>query len=419
MSTLSDTFLSPNYTDGEGIYIEDIQQGERGILARMLDQIVERSLPAIVGHTLADGPDVDYPSTQHGGIDAPSNTIAIALTVSGGMPIQGSANNKIKIAAGTLLQKVNTADGGDMSLVPFTFDGTQEQTIANGDASHPRIDLLEMKLVLIAGDSASRDVEDAVTDAPSSQTINTSWRVQCTLQIKQGTPGATPAWPAVDSGFVAIAALYVGTNYVGTNPLKFDDTAGANVSVWDLRMPVNVQTYRVGPQDFQFDTTKWTLDGTRHKVTAAASATALEVLCPVTKGRIIAVEMCYSAGSGAVVAELGQGSGSGALGGTTNMAIMRGSFGQSVGLKQQQNTFRYWDNPSALGGIPIGNNYGPSNIPVWANGRRSAREIYNIGTGDGVNADPTIVDPFAVFSIFGAPTSMIVYSVTFHVAVGL
>lgn len=415
MAAVPDIYKNVNISDGQVIVTADMNGLVRYQQAKLTDQVIEKLIAGLVGTISADTPDVDFPGSMNG-TDVPTS-LAFALNCGGACPSQGTTNAKLKITPGTLFQKIGAASGSDSTLLAFTFDGTEFVTIANGDPSNPRIDIVEMKLELIDTlDTASRDVEDAVTDAPSSQTVNTTHRVQMTLQVKAGTPAATPTFPAVDAGFVPICAVMVGANYVAAAGFKFDDTAGATATIWDMRMPINVQVFRVHPTAFMFDTgaSKWALSSTRDNVTAGSVAADLIVPCPVTKGRILAVSISNLNGTGSD-AHLSTVSDNGI---TTNaaMANLRGLPTAPGPAKEQQNTFRYW-NPAVIAGALPATNYGTANIPVWANGRRTPAETFKLGSGgDGITAD---VGKYTALVVKNGPLTMAVTSVRFFVAVGL
>jgi hypothetical protein len=138
---------------------------------------------------------------------------------------QGSANNKLQISPGILMQLA----GGD--LFAYRFDGTNEVTIANGDATNPRVDIVQMKITCAVGDA--------------NPTV--------ALNVKQGTPAVSPTYPAPDPGYCVVAGVVVGATYAAAAGFKFDDTAGAFAVVHDQRMPLGVRAFRTKPSDFECD----------------------------------------------------------------------------------------------------------------------------------------------------------------------
>lgn len=104
-----------------------------------------------------DVSEVDFMSQE--GTDV-SQSWAYALTCGGANMRRGSTDAKVVITPGTVFQKIAVAAGNNLTLLPFTFDGTLEVSIANGDVSHPRIDLIQMKLELITSDVQTRITEN-------------------------------------------------------------------------------------------------------------------------------------------------------------------------------------------------------------------------------------------------------------------
>jgi hypothetical protein len=417
---ITDPYASPNMIDGEGVYVEDVRGGYRQVLARLTDQLFEKALAGLSDATDSN-PDVDFPGSMNG-IDSPMD-FAYATNVGGACPIQGSTNAKLKISPGTLFQKVNTIDGGDMSLLPFSFDGTQEVTIAAGSPTNPRFDIVEMKLELVAADSTSRDVEDNTTDAPSTSTVDVTWRVQCTLQVKAGTVAANPQIPAPDVGFVPICAVFVGTNYAAAAGFKFEDTAGATATIHDLRIPIGVGVYRVGPTSFQYASgaNQWALGANRDYVACgtAGSTAPLVIPCPVTKGRILAIAVSTAnANIGTPDAHLARVTPgvSPTPQAIANMASTIDILDTGAAVQEQQNSFQYWDAAAVAGAAAASLSGYLYNVPVWANAKRCPRETFRHNVSGTSSPDAST---YLAFVIDNAPSTMAVYYVRFFVAEGL
>jgi len=239
---------------------------------------------------------------EFGGDDGGDASTLWAYCVSPGRAFlrQGSANNKIQIAPGTLLQKIATSDGNDATIVPFTFAGTEEFTLTNGDATNPRVDLLQMKLEYVTDTTLALDLQDAVTRALTTPTFsNTRRRVRCTLTVKSGTPAASPVIPDPDAGFVPVGTVVVGHNWVtgGNAPIFGVDTAeSTNAVVHDQRMPIRVSARGVDPVQFKLETA-WALSNVNQFVTASSGTNKMFAICPAGLGRLIGVDVHTSAGS--------------------------------------------------------------------------------------------------------------------------
>ncbi len=246
MST-TDLFHTMIQSDGEAIVAGDMNDQQRFILAQLFDQVLSSIAPSISRSTSND-PEF----TGQLGSDMLVGPYAYALNPGGAYPRQGTTNAKIQIAPGTLLQKVDAASGDDPTLIPYTFIGTEEVTIAPGDASHPRVDIVQMKLEYVESDSQSRDFEDAVTDVPSTSATNKKRLTRCTLSVKQGVAAASPVYPDPDAGYCVIAGVVVGTLYAAAAGILFEDSAGAVAVLHDQRMPLRVRAHGVFARDFIF-----------------------------------------------------------------------------------------------------------------------------------------------------------------------
>lgn len=236
----TDVFAQQLIQDGMALGPADLNSLSSRTLAYLFDQVVFAALPREAFTTSTD--------TFWSPLGIP---YALALTVHGGHPGQGSANNKVQIHRGTLLQAIADPDGSEPKLLAYTF-ANEEVTIANGDATNPRIDLVQMKLEYVDDTSTSRDFQDATTRALSSQSLNIRRRVKCTLSVKQGTPAASPAYPDPDTGYCVIAGVMVGATYSGATPLTLDDAAGAAAVLHDQRMPLRVRSHGALAKDMVY-----------------------------------------------------------------------------------------------------------------------------------------------------------------------
>lgn len=168
MST--DIYKTVLFNDGEELTYGDLNNLGRFTLARAVDSLLPYLVPQ-----LGTG-DPEFTDQLHGDISTsetplaltavhpatiPTGPYAYTANPGQGRPHQGSANNKIRITAGTIYQLVAQPDGAEPQFLSFTFDGTTELTIANGDASNPRVDLLQMKLEWVNGGSESRIFDTA------------------------------------------------------------------------------------------------------------------------------------------------------------------------------------------------------------------------------------------------------------------
>lgn len=234
----------------------------------MLDRFVEKTVASLPGGAgFGSGNDPQLNGVV--GVDA-SARYAYALACGSSYLRQGSANNKIQLAPGTLYQK-RTSTGLVPSFVAYTFFGVEEWTLANGDATNPRIDLLQMSL---AWDSTL-----------SISTVS--------MTVKQGTPAASPQIPDPDSGFVPVGFVMVGHGWTtgGNAPIfGIDTTDTNNAVVYDCRMPLGVRAYRVDPVLYKLETA-WALASNNQQVTASSGTNRLFAICPSHAGRLIAIDV--------------------------------------------------------------------------------------------------------------------------------
>lgn len=297
MSAITDNYGHVLFSDGEESNPDDFNATNDRVLAIMLDQVGVQ-VPAIAANT--------DPSFNEGA--APSASVyAYAASATSARPIPGSANNKIKISAGTLLQAFAAPSGLEAKMLAFTFSGSDEFVIANGDPTNPRVDIVQMKLEYVNAAPLSRDFQDATTRALTTSTTNKLRRVQCTVSVKQGTPAASPLYPVADSGYVLIAGVLVAATYAAAGPMLIDDTAGAVAVIHDQRMPLRIDGIHSQIKDMMYTAADWTPDPATG-VLARVASSAVIVPCPVARaGRVIAAASFGNTQGSAAVAKFMRG----------------------------------------------------------------------------------------------------------------
>lgn len=405
MST--DIFTQTLISDGMELDPVDLSRLSARPLAQLFDQVVASALPREA-----------FQATLDSAFDPTAVPYAFALHATGARPRQGTANNKVQIAPGTLLQAIAAADGTEPKLVPYTFAGTEEVTIANGDATNPRVDIVQMALSYV-NETEARDFQDATTRALSSQTLAVRRRIQCTLSVKQGTPAASPTYPTPDAGNVVIAGVVVGATWAGGSGLVYDDTAGAVVVLHDQRMPLRVRPYGVNALGFMYDnsTSHWTVSAVSGvSVQKINDADSDDLMCPIPSawanaGRVVGCDAALR-GTAAV---------------TTRFARWNIVTGAAVGLN---GTGLVENNPvSMTGGAGLGFQAlhtpaaGPTitaaangmGAPIWTNGRRAPGLL---STGESDNTVPRD-GGYLVIRAIDPPGGTVFYRFTFYVAEGL
>lgn len=369
MST--DIFSRVYFNDGEGVDPVDFNGISDRILAIMYDQFVSEmfpreGIPTALGNT--GDLDADRSNTISDNTRCP---YAIAVATSGARPRQGSGNNKVQLSPGTLLQAVAEADGTEPKLLAFKFAGTEEVTIANGDATNPRVDIVQMALSYAIDTTISRDFKDAVTGAVTTTTPTKRRRVQCTLSVKQGTPAASPTYPTPDAGCVVIAGVVVGATYAGGSGLLFEDTAGAVVVLHDQRLPLRVRPHGVWPSDYIYpDGGDYVYHGHIY-VSRDVHTSPLDIFMPCTRwgntGRLVAMDCAFSEPS-TLTSKLCRWLMS--TGGVINLnnANMNGSGAGSLSLRQSGR--HLWGHAPDVGPTVLAASNGMG-APIWTNGMRA------------------------------------------------
>lgn len=162
----TDNYTEVLFNDGEELTFQDQNNAQKFGLARLVEQMWERLLPGLNKDPQFNAQSVD--SELHGGSSVSkdvSSLFCYALHAGSACARAGSANAKLKIAPGTLLQKIAASDGSEPSLLSFTFDGTTEVTFANGTGGNPRVDIVQMKLEYVEGTPTSRIFDTAPVKA--------------------------------------------------------------------------------------------------------------------------------------------------------------------------------------------------------------------------------------------------------------
>lgn len=117
---------------------------------------------------------------------------------------------------------------------PILLLAPQNITVPAADPGQPRIDLIEVTyLRQPSTNPQTRDVFDLIAKQFLPELVNKTltWAIDSSLSFggvaainyKQGTPGATPAAPAVDAGYTAVAQVYVPAGAVALTAANITD----------------------------------------------------------------------------------------------------------------------------------------------------------------------------------------------------
>lgn len=170
-----------------------------------------------------------------------------ALLFSGDYRIEGGNVNEdspvsgvVKVDPGVFVK----ADGKFYSMASTAtaniLTGTEDQpanvwgTGQAADPTNPRKDIIVVNFQFTESGSALKDfVDDTVTPPVFyNQTVNTRKNPAPTFSIIHGTPSATPSEPAIPSGFLKLATIYVAAAV--TTILDADITNNLNINLKTL-----------------------------------------------------------------------------------------------------------------------------------------------------------------------------------------
>ena len=538
MTATTDNFSEVVYNNAELADYADQNNQQYFAKSRLFDQVIAKLIPFLPNGLFTGDPKFqgEY-GKSIGAFSAKNLTRALCLTPGGAYPWVGTAEiasntlaaNEVAVAPGTMFQLVGDDDAGtDANLLAYTFTGTENVTIAAGDGSHPRVDLIEMNLALATVNPTSRIVAtlpvqaslnlgaltahensviqaivagksgnnisialvagaslaysesgnaitityvsgtttvsavesiiasdstlisiltagtganvlvspgDSLSSTPlangtnqvlDAQTIDKTRQVQCTLQVKQGTPATSPVVPTPDAGFCAVAMVVVGTSYAtSTQIVAGVDTAGAAAVLHDLRIPLGVRSYSSTPADFHFNSsTDWQY-GTANWDASPQAANKL-ITIPLkgaaSHGRLLAVALSAtfptSANATVVLGRLTYSGGSfptfTALGQLTSQLMFPDATQHYKNCTMD--CFESQETPAAGPTVQpdATNAIGP---PVWTSGLRTPGRPFETGTD---TASPDELDTLAIQINSGTTyAGQAVFRVVWFVAEGL
>lgn len=531
---MSDNFSQVIFNDGEELTYQDLRDVQRFLQARLSDQFFGKLAPPFFESGFGDP---EFPG-EYGGPDGALATVkhrAFCLKPGRAFPFVGTnaavtlATNAVGLAPGVLFQYLASEDlGTDASFVPFTFTGSDSWSIDAGDATNPRVDLLQMTLAwadgtptsvaaMTSGVKASLDMsgitthadtvyqakvagisgdnvsisyqkrtsgsgvtysengnavliqyEDAVStnsdveaqviahatiieikstgtgatvlhdpadttayvhlaggadELISTTSLNKRRQISCMLNVKKGTPAASPVYPTPDSGAAVVGAVVVGANYLTTTQIISGwDTAGANAVLHDQRIPLGLSVYRMSPKDLAFGGSDWALGGTQSNIQASGASKFLYARCPIGghSSRLLAVAVNILPHTG-VTAKLR------VLGADARyIADLTSALITAVASGTQRFIIAPIDVIEAAGVFAAGPTVGPSTSgakigpPIWTSGQRAPYRPFATSADSGV--DPISAQPYETIlqlELVSAGSSDVVFGVTFYVAEGL
>lgn len=182
----TDNFSEVQYNAGELAVYSDQNNQQYFAKSRLFDQVLAKLIPFLSSGTFSGDP--KFPGEYGKSVGTFTTTAstyvgrarAYCPTPGGAYPWVGTAaisgvtlgKNEVAISPGTLFQLVgDDAAGTDANLLAYTFSGSENVTIAAGDPSNPRVDLIEMKLALSVAGPQTRVV--AVTPVQAYLDLST------------------------------------------------------------------------------------------------------------------------------------------------------------------------------------------------------------------------------------------------------
>lgn len=266
----TDAFKSVLYNDGEALTTGDLNDAQAFSEARLNDQIL-RGVVGSITHTV--------PGQQAEMEEAP---YLYCLNSSGGAPGVSGALQLGGFVGGVIFQSLGGTILGDSPNLLASSATFPITTLAAGDATFDRIDVIEVKLDVITGDSQSRDFEDDTTELLSTQSFDKKKRVQATFNVKQGTPSASPAFPTLTTGYSALYAVWVPAGHSGVFV--------ADTHFMDCRVPINVKSVDTLPAQMS-SASGWALSGNGLEWTSSGAGT-LNIPSPLgPQDRLIGVSV--------------------------------------------------------------------------------------------------------------------------------
>jgi hypothetical protein len=389
--------------DGEGLDFTDINDLQKRHHAQLVENFVASGVYDAIGVATAPATVLTDPE---GGIQQVQLALpSISDLVWSPFPGQGfiraaPIQNAVQIVAGpfAILTSATPWDGGGESVV---MGRLTDMTVATavGDATNPRIDLIEIVPAGPGGswfddtDSEMRHFEDAVTRAPTTQPTTKRRRAVYTIQAKQGTPAvaASLQLPTPTAGAAVLGAVYIPAAH---------NTWHADHDVRDMRFPLgNVIAYDV--MGYQASIllsggNPWAVNPGQHSVGAGASSGAgdpVTFFCPIgnKNARLVGIGVAGRIGGGGAggTINLIRGEWSGGGYSYTSLADLSAAWNTTLGYKFL-NATQLMDACAAIGvsshtvGARVANR--PIGTPMWCNGRSSG--IGALGTAGGANQAP-------------------------------
>lgn len=412
MTVYSDQFAQVLYNDGEASVHTDFNNSQRFMDSRVLDQVLSRlryGAHVDAGTTVGFDPDQSEPQAE-------GESTSFIWTPTGGEAFvyPTGVALEVAVARGTMFHTSASTDPDGLTprLLPFSILGTIPTfTLAAGDATNPRIDLIEVKIEEIdTASTTTRSFEDGTTRLKTSSSLPKTHYRQATIQVKAGTPAATPAYPSPTAGYAVLGAVYVPATH---------NAAFTTLHIRNCQIPMGVDVYDIpGPSLIAGGASNpWALSTLPGRLSIEAPAVAgdpLYVFLPRghQNARVVGVGLLGIFATG--TAELVRVDYSSSTPTITSMCSLDSVLcGNSIRMRYA-NMFSLMANSATGGGESAGARNGVHGDPFWACGHRAGPAIQYLQN----NTPPATAFDRLALKITGATTSE-VFSVRFVVARGL
>lgn len=207
---MSDTHNNkPHFNDGQALTPADLEAITNQMRAFLLDQIIGGMAVNYIDNIIPSSPACYVPRAAHGA------------------PVQGGAPMTVVSTAGYVCQSTGGPDGLTPQLLAYRLAANEiNVTLPAADPSNNRYDGIFIKITdNVPWNPQSRDFQDAVTGALSSQTVDVNYQTTLSVQVVSGaTSSGIPSFPATPSGYVPWAYVAVQPAFSGylTPDMIFD-----------------------------------------------------------------------------------------------------------------------------------------------------------------------------------------------------
>lgn len=169
-----------NFNDGQEIVYEDLNKISYALERTMIEDVVHQIMQRTENAFFDDSCLVEYAS-------------ATAVTIRAGLGIQ--------------TDNTQTSPQSKKRLIKQATQTTSN--LAAPDGTNPRIDLICVKSDIITELTETRKFKNASTSVITNESLVTQKDWSIAISVVQGTPAGSPSAPAIPSGYIKIAELYV------------------------------------------------------------------------------------------------------------------------------------------------------------------------------------------------------------------